>query len=48
MSLSLQVLFVDHSIAIVEGLNNDAEVGTALAFTGGKKGCDLAKSRSFK
>lgn len=35
----LQVLLVRDSIAIVEGLNSDCEVGTALVFSSGAKGC---------
>lgn len=33
-----QVLHCQDSIAIVEGLNNDADVGTALSFASGAKG----------
>lgn len=33
-----QVLYSKESIAIVEGLNNDADVGTALSFSSGAKG----------
>ncbi|GAB4817334.1 hypothetical protein N2152v2_004380 [Parachlorella kessleri] len=33
-----RVLFCKDSIAIVEGLNNDADVGTALSFASGAKG----------
>ena len=33
-----QVLYSKESIAIVEGLNNDAGVGTALSFSSGAKG----------
>lgn len=36
--LQLQVLYCEDSIAIVEGLNNDADVGTALSFASGAKG----------
>lgn len=33
-----QVLYCKDSLAIVEGLNNDAEVGTALSFSSGARG----------
>jgi hypothetical protein len=34
----VQVLLVQDSIAIVEGLNSDCEVGTALVFSSGATG----------
>lgn len=37
-----QVLFCEDSIAIVEGLNNDADVGTALSFASGASGWVVA------
>lgn len=36
--LFLQVLYCKDSIAIVEGLNNDADVGTLLSFSSGAVG----------
>ena len=40
---ALQVLFVGEGLAIVDGLNNDAPIGTVLAFVSGASGyviCD--------
>lgn len=34
----MQVLYMQDDIAIVEGLNNDADVGTSLNFSSGAKG----------
>lgn len=38
---SVQVLFVEQGLAIIEGLNNDAPVGCALAFVSGGTGALL-------
>lgn len=34
----LQVLYAKDNVAIIEGLNNDADVGTCLAFSSGARG----------
>lgn len=36
--LRLQVLYARDNVAIIEGLNNDADVGTVLAFSSGARG----------
>lgn len=33
-----QVLYAKDNVAIIEGLNNDADVGTCLAFASGARG----------
>ena len=37
---SLQVLYAKDNVAIIQGLNNDADVGTYLAFSSGARGCE--------
>ena len=38
--MHLQVLYAKDNVAIIQGLNNDADVGTYLAFSSGARGCE--------
>ena len=39
LPFQVQVLYAKDNVAIIEGLNNEADVGTCLAFSSGALGC---------